>query len=143
MIEITESISIPENELNFDFVRSGGPGGQKVNKTASAVVLKFDVHNSPSLSNTVKKRLESVAGSRISNDGILVIHSSKYRSQIRNRENAIHKLVKIIRKAAKNKRKRRTTKPTAASKRKRVIQKKKRGQLKKIRNYKPSKEDFE
>ena len=143
MIEITAQISIPEIELSFEFVRSGGPGGQKVNKTSSAVLLKFDVRNSPSLPADVKDRLEAVAGNYISNDGILVIHTSKYRSQIRNRENAIRKLVKFIRKAAKKKTSRRPTEPTATSKRKRLNQKKNRGMLKKSRNYRPSKDNFE
>jgi ribosome-associated protein len=143
MIEITGQIRIPDTELNFEFVRSGGPGGQKVNKTSSAVLLKFDVRNSPSLSDDVKDRLKTVAGNRLSNDGILVIHSRKYRSQIRNRENAICKLIKLIRKAAEKKRSRRSTEPTVTSERKRLIQKKKRGLLKKNRKYKPSREDFE
>lgn len=143
MIEITGQISIPENELSFEFVRSGGPGGQKVNKTSSAVLLKFDVRNSSSLSDDVKDRLKTVAGNSLSNDGILVIHSRKYRSQIRNRENAICKLIKLIRKAAKKRRSRRITEPTVTSERKRLIRKKKRGMLKKSRNYNPSENDFQ
>ncbi|MCD4775553.1 MAG: aminoacyl-tRNA hydrolase [Candidatus Aegiribacteria sp.] len=143
MIEITSQISIPENELSFEFVRSGGPGGQKVNKTSSAVLLKFDVRNSPSLTDDIKDRLKAVAGNSLSNDGILVVHSRKYRSQIRNRENAICKLIKLIRKASKKQRSRRATEPTVTSERKRLIQKKKRGMLKKNRNYSPSDNDFQ
>lgn len=143
MIEITSQISIPENELSFEFVRSGGPGGQKVNKTSSAVLLKFDVRNSPSLTDDIKDRLKTVAGNSLSNDGILVVHSRKYRSQIRNRENAICKLIKLIRKASKKQRSRRATEPTVTSERKRLIQKKKRGMLKKNRNYSPSDNDFQ
>ena len=143
MIEITDQINIPENELSFEFVRSGGPGGQKVNKTSSAVLLKFDVRNSPSLPDYVKDRLKTVAGNSLSNDGILIIHSRKYRSQIRNRENAIRKLIELIRKAAKREISRRSTKPTVTSERKRLIRKKKRSLLKKNRNYNPSEEDFQ
>ncbi len=143
MIEITDQINIPENELSFEFVRSGGPGGQKVNKTSSAVLLKFDVRNSPSLPDYVKDRLKTVAGNSLSNDGILIIHSRKYRSQIRNRENAICKLIELIRKAAKREISRRSTKPTVTSERKRLIRKKKRSLLKKNRNYNPSEEDFQ
>ena len=143
MIEITSQISIHENELSFEFVRSGGPGGQKVNKTSSAVLLKFDVRNSPSLTDDIKDRLKAVAGNSLSNDGILVVHSRKYRSQIRNRENAICKLIKLIRKASKKQRSRRATEPTVTSERKRLIQKKKRGMLKKNRNYSPSDNDFQ
>lgn len=143
MIEITSQISIHENELSFEFVRSGGPGGQKVNKTSSAVLLKFDVRNSPSLTDDIKDRLKAVAGNSLSNDGILVVHSRKYRSQIRNRENAICKLIKLIRKASKKQKSRRATEPTVTSERKRLIQKKKRGMLKKNRNYSPSDNDFQ
>jgi ribosome-associated protein len=143
MIEITGQINISENELSFEFVRSGGPGGQKVNKTSSAVLLKFDVRNSPSLPDYVKDRLKTVAGKSLNNDGILIINSRKYRSQIRNRENAICKLIKLIRKAAKREISRRYTKPTVTSERKRLIRKKKRSLLKKNRNYNPSEEDFQ
>jgi len=142
MIEVTGQISIRESELKFEFVRSGGPGGQKVNKTSSAVLLQFDVRNCPSIPGEVKERLLSIAGKSLNSEGILQISSRKYRSQIRNRENAIHKLVKIIRKAAKKQNVRKATKPTVSSKQKRLNQKKKRSMVKENRNYTPSKEDF-
>jgi len=143
MIEVTEHIAIPDDELNFEFVRSGGPGGQKVNKTSSAVVLKFNVRDSPSIPGDVKDRIGIIAGSSLSGDGILVIHSRKYRSQVRNRENAIQKLVKIVRKAAVKQRKRLTTMPTFASEKERLKGKRMRGLVKKNRRFNSSEDDFE
>lgn len=143
MIEITESIKIQEDELQFDFVHSGGPGGQKVNKTASAVVMKFDIRNSPSLPEEVRKRLEEICGNRVNRKGILVIHSRQHRSQIKNRESAVNMLIKLIRKASEIPVKRKLTKPSATSEKDRLEEKKRRGFLKKNRNYKPSKEDYE
>ncbi|NOQ23174.1 MAG: aminoacyl-tRNA hydrolase [Candidatus Aegiribacteria sp.] len=143
MIVITDEICILESELSFEFVRSGGPGGQKVNKTSSAVVLKFDVKNSPSLPEEVRNRLEKICGKRVNREGILVIHARQYRSPVRNRESAVNRLIKLIRKASEIPVKRKQTKPSATSRRERLAEKKKRGLLKKSRNYKPSKEDYE
>ena len=143
MIEITDRICIPEHELKFDFIRSGGPGGQKVNKTSSAVQLRFDIRNSKSLPDDVKELLETAAGSYVSNEGILVIRSSRYRSQIRNRENAVRKLVKLILKAVTKSKIRVSTEPTNSSKHKRLAKKRIRGRQKKYRSYKLSEEDFE
>ena len=143
MIEVTVSISIAEDELDFEFVRSGGPGGQKVNKTSSAAVLRFDIRNSPSLPEEVKNHLEKICGKRVNSEGILVIHSRQYRSPIRNRASAVNRLIKLIRKASEIPAQRKQTKPSAASKMERLAEKKKRGILKKGRNYKPSKEDYE
>ena len=100
MIEITSEICISESELSFEFVRSGGPGGQKVNKTSSAVVLKFDIRNSSSLPEEVKNRLEKICGKRVNSEGILVIHAREYRSPARNRESALNRLIELIRKAS-------------------------------------------
>mgnify|MGYP001045277991 CR=1 FL=1 len=143
MIEVTKHIAIPDAELNFEFIRSGGPGGQKVNKTSSAVVLKFNVRDSPSIPVDVKARIGIVAGSSLTGDGILVIHSRKYRSQIRNRENAIQKLVKILRKAAREQRKRLATQPTTASEKRRLKRKRIRSLVKKNRSFNSSEDDFE
>lgn len=142
MLEITPDISIPDSELELEFVRSGGPGGQKVNKTSSAVVLRFDALGSPSLPDEVKERLRKVAGSKLSGEGILVIHSRKYRSQSRNRDSALRKLHKLLKRAARRPSRRRPTKPTGASVRKRLEEKKRRGRLKKDRGYRPSGEDL-
>ncbi|MCK4806507.1 MAG: aminoacyl-tRNA hydrolase [Candidatus Aegiribacteria sp.] len=143
MIDVTGSISIQEDELDFEFVRSGGPGGQKVNKTSSAVVMKFDIRNSPSLPEEVRKRLEEICGNRVNREGILVIHARRHRSQIKNRESAVNRLIKLIRKASETPVERKPTKPSATSDRERLAGKKRRGLLKKSRNYKPLKEDFE
>ncbi len=143
MIEITESISIAEDELDFEFVRSGGPGGQKVNKTSSAAVLKFDIWNSPSLPEEVKSRLEEIGGKRVNSEGILVIHARRFRSPIRNKASAVKRLIELIRKASEIPVERKQTKPSVTSKRERLAEKKKRGLLKKSRKYKPSEEDYE
>ena len=143
MIEITESISIAEDELDFEFVRSGGPGGQKVNKTSSAAVLKFDIRTSPSLPEEVKNRLENICGKRVNSEGILVIHARRHRSPIRNKEGAVNKLIELVREASEIPVERKQTKPSVTSKRERLAEKKKRGLLKKSRKYKPSEEDYE
>lgn len=142
MLEITPDIGIPEAELEMEFVRSGGPGGQKVNKTSSAVVLRFDALGSPSLPDRVKERLRKVAGSKLSGDGILVIHSRKYRSQSRNRDSALRKLRRLLKRAARRPSGRKPTKPTGASVRKRLEEKKRRGRLKRERGYRPSGEEL-
>ncbi len=143
MIEITSEISILESELSFEFVRSGGPGGQKVNKTSSAVVLKFDIRNSPSLPEEVKNRLETICGRRVNRGGILVIHARQHRSPVRNREGAVNRLIGFIRKASEIPVERKPTKPSATSEKDRLADKKKRGLLKKSRKYRPSGEDYE
>ncbi len=143
MIEITSEIRILESELSFEFVRSGGPGGQKVNKTSSAVVLKFDIRNSPSLPEEVKNRLEIICGKRVNREGILVIHARQHRSPVRNRESAVKRLIGFIRKASEIPVERKPTKPSATSEKDRLADKKKRGLLKKSRKYRPSEEDYE
>ena len=143
MIEITSEIRILESELSFEFVRSGGPGGQKVNKTSSAVVLKFDIRNSPSLPEEVKNRLETICGKRVNREGVLVIHARQHRSPVRNRESAVKRLIGFIRKASEIPVERKPTKPSATSEKDRLADKKKRGLLKKSRKYRPSEEDYE
>jgi len=116
MIHITRTITIDESEIQEYFVRASGPGGQNVNKVATVVQLRFDVANSRSLPEEVRKRLISLAGNRITEDGILIIDARRFRTQGRNREDAIARLVELIRNAAQRPKIRRKTRPTLASK---------------------------
>ena len=132
MIEITPFLYIDERELTFEYIRASGPGGQNVNKVATAVQLRFDVRAS-SLPQDVKARLASLAGKRITGEGILVIEAKLFRTQEKNREDAILRLVELIRKAAVKPKKRTKTKPTIASREKRLKSKKARGETKRLR----------
>ena len=132
MIEITPFLYIDERELTFDHIRASGPGGQNVNKVATAVQLRFDVRAS-SLPQDVKARLASLAGKRVTGEGILVIEAKLFRTQEKNREDAILRLVELIRKAAVKPKKRTKTKPTIASREKRLKSKKARGETKRLR----------
>ncbi|MBA4789882.1 MAG: aminoacyl-tRNA hydrolase [Rhizobiales bacterium] len=136
-IEITPRLAIAEEELSFSFVRASGPGGQNVNKVSSAVQLRFDAWGSPSLPDGVKSRLGRVAGSRMTQDGVIVIHAQSFRSQDRNREDAISRLVEMIREAAYVAPPRRKTRPTLASKERRLAAKERRGNVKSLRRGKP------
>ena len=133
MIEITSTISIKEREIKLDFIRSSGPGGQNVNKVATAVQLRFDVRNSPSLPDEVRDRIVRLAGRRITEDGVLIIDARRYRTQERNRQDAIARLIQLIRKATEKARPRRKTKPTVASRRRRLETKRRRGDAKRMR----------
>lgn len=135
MIEITPTFSVDESELQFAFVRASGPGGQNVNKVATAVQLRFDVVRS-ALPDEVKERLKRVAGSKITSDGELLIEARQYRTQEQNREDAIHRFVELLKRAFVKPKARRKTRPTAASKEKRLQHKKQRGEIKKIRQSK-------
>jgi ribosome-associated protein len=137
-MRVTDSISIDDNELTEDFVRSSGPGGQNVNKLSTAVQLRFNVRRSPSLPNDVALRLMRLAGSRLTKDGVLIISAQSHRTQERNRQDARDRLIELIRQAAVVPVKRRKTKPTKASKEKRIESKKRRGNIKGMRNTKPS-----
>jgi ribosome-associated protein len=130
MIQITPSIAIDESEIEESFVRASGPGGQHVNKVSSAVQLKFDVRRSPSLPNDVAIRLMKLAGSRLTQDGVIVIVAQAQRSQKRNREEALERLLDLIREAAVRPVTRRATKPTKASKERRLASKDKRASIK-------------
>ena len=130
MIEITSEINIPEKEITEDFIRSSGPGGQNVNKVSTAVQLRFDVKNSPSLPEGVRRRLIRLAGSRMTKDGILVIKAERYRTREQNRKDAINRLADLIVAATKVPKYRVKTKPTHASRIKRLETKQRRGQLK-------------
>jgi len=132
MIQITPSFAIDESELQFAFVRASGPGGQNVNKVATAVQLRFGVKSS-SLPEEVKARLRHVAGNRITTEGELLIEAKKYRTQEQNREDALNRLVDLLQRAFQKPKRRTKTKPTAASREKRLKEKKVRGEIKKIR----------
>jgi len=133
MIYITRNISIDDREIQQEFVRSSGPGGQNVNKVATAVKLRFDVVNSRSLPDDVRKRLIRLAGRRITEDGVLIIDARRFRTQERNRQDSIGRLVELIRKAAEKPKPRRRTRPTLASKRRRLETKRRRSNIKRKR----------
>jgi ribosome-associated protein len=133
MIRVTPLISIAENEITLGFVRSSGPGGQNVNKVSTAVELRFDAANSSSLSDEVRTRLVKIAGNKVTNEGILIIEARRFRTQEKNRADAINRLTELIRKATVKPGKRRKTRPTAQSREKRIKGKKLRGQVKKLR----------
>ena len=137
MIRVTPSISIAERELEEHFIRAPGPGGQNVNKLASAVELRFDVRRSPSLPEDVRARLERLAGSRLTREGVLVIDAHRHRTQARNRQDARERLVDLIRRAAVAPVARRATKPTAGSREQRLESKKRRSTIKSLRRTKP------
>ena len=122
-----------DNELIFDYIRASGPGGQNVNKVSTAVQLRFDVVNSPSLASDFKGRLILLAGKRITVDGVLVLESSRFRTQESNREDVVQKFYALIRKAAEKPKPRHKTKPTKASKEERLKGKKKRSEVKRMR----------
>jgi ribosome-associated protein len=133
MLRITDTIAIEDAELEESFVRSSGPGGQNVNKVSSAVQLRFDARQSPSLPNDVALRLMRLAGSRLTKDGVIVIVAQEYRDQSRNREEARERLAGLIRQAAVKPKPRRATKVPKAAKRQRVDEKKRRGNIKSMR----------
>ena len=138
MIPVTPHITIDEREIEESFVRSSGPGGQNVNKLSTAVQLRFDVRHSPSLPPDVRARLERLAGSKLTRDGELVIIAQSHRTQARNRQDALDRLLELIRKAAVAPIKRRPTRPTKASRERRIEGKKRRAGIKRQRRAKPA-----
>jgi ribosome-associated protein len=140
MIRITDSISLNESEISESFVRSSGPGGQNVNKVATAVQLRFNLRHSPSLPADVRERAEKLAGARLTKAGVLIISADRFRTQERNRADALMRLVALLRRAAIAPKKRRPTKPTAAARERRLKAKLRRGEEKRLRRVSPSEE---
>lgn len=132
MIKVSENISLDESELRVEFVQASGPGGQNVNKVATQVQLRFDI-NSPSLPEDVRSRLKKIAKNRITEEGDLFLSARRYRSQERNKQDAIDRLAELIRKAALPPKKRKPTSPTKASREKRLEEKRRRSEIKKSR----------
>jgi len=140
MIHITPTLSIDESELQEQFIRASGPGGQNVNKVETAVQLRFDAGHSPSLPEDVRARLAKLAGRRMTEDGMLIIEAKRFRTQGRNREDALQRLVELIRQATEVPKPRKKTKPTKASEKRRLETKQRRGDAKKLRRTVPGSE---
>ncbi len=137
MIPITPHVSFDETEVTVSFIRAAGPGGQHVNTTSSAVQLRFDARRSPSLPNDVAIRLMALVGSRLTQDGVIVLTAQSQRSQKQNRVEAMERLIGWIKEAATPPQKRRATKPTKASKERRLQSKEKRSSIKSTRQSRP------
>ena len=133
MIRINHQIAIQEREIELQFIRASGPGGQNVNKVSTAVQLRFDVAHSPSLPEDVRARLMKLAGNRLTNEGELLIEAKRHRTQERNRQDAITRLVELIRHATEKPKPRIATRPTKASKKRRLDAKSRRGETKRGR----------
>jgi ribosome-associated protein len=135
MIRINRNISINESEITFSFIRSSGPGGQNVNKVATAVQLRFDIAASKSLTDEVQTRLRTIAGRKVTKDGVLIIEAKRFRTQEKNRQDAIERLIALINKSFQKRKLRVKSNPTAASNQKRIEIKKRLSEKKKMRKY--------
>ena len=133
MIKITPGIAIDEKDISFEFVRSSGPGGQNVNKVSTTVQLRFDLEGASGVPAEVKTRLAGLAGRKLTSDGILVIRAGRFRKQEQNRQDAMERLVLMLRAAAEKPRKRVKTQPSRAAKERKLAEKKRRGRLKQMR----------
>ena len=138
MIRINGRIAIDEREIEESFVRASGPGGQNVNKLATAVELRFDVRRSPSLPEDVRARLSALSGRRLTQEGVLVISAQRHRTQERNRQDARERLIDLLRRAATPPTPRKATRPTAGSKKRRIDAKQRRSVIKSLRTERPS-----
>lgn len=141
MIPVTESISIDEQDIQFDYVRSAGPGGQNVNKVSTSVQLRFNIIQASTLEPKIKDRLIKLGGNRVTSDGILIIEAKRYRTQEKNRLDSIKRLVTLIQQAAEEPKIRKKTRPTLTSSAARVDEKKRRGAIKRIRGFNPGEWD--
>ncbi|MBF0353347.1 MAG: aminoacyl-tRNA hydrolase [SAR324 cluster bacterium] len=135
MIQITPQICIEEHELHEEFIRASGPGGQNVNKVSTAVRLRFDVLNSPSLPHEVRDRLIRLSGKKITAEGILIIEAQRFRTQDRNRADALDRLIKLVRRATERPKPRKPTKPTKQARENRLEEKKLRSASKRMRKH--------
>jgi len=133
MVQINKNIAIYDDEFKMEFIRSSGPGGQNVNKVATAVQLRFDIRNSLSLPEDVKNRLLNLPDKRLTKEGVLIIEAKRFRTQEKNRSDAIQRLKELIRKAAEKPKVRKRTKPPKVAKQKRLEEKRKRAEIKKLR----------
>src|SRR5512145_1018067 len=133
MIFVTPQIAIQENELHFDAVQASGPGGQNVNKVATAIQLRYDIAHSPALPADVRQRLQKLAGKRINSEGVLVIEAKQYRTQEQNRQEAITRLIALVHKAAQRPNIRHQTRPSFASRQRRMENKRRRSEIKRLR----------
>lgn len=137
MIAITDTIAIDERDLQWEFVRSSGPGGQHVNKVATGVVLRFDAARAECLTEGIRRRLKLLAGRKMTAEGCLVIKADRFRSQLQNRRDAVERLRRLLQRAAAKPKPRRSTKPSLAARERRLVAKQRRSRLKQLRGRIP------